>query len=186
MLDGSYEIRLNSNQNLSDIQVKAEVFGIQIFDGTVEDFGSKNRWSLSAHTGYTFPIGNFSNTHTSGWASEIDIEYEINKLWSVELVGGLNSFNGKSGIDNINIAGGTLYIKKRFSGQSLQPYIAVGPGFYSVSDSSSYFGLSPGVGFIKQLNSKWSAEIGMSYFWLIGNSVNLHFRSAKIGFKYKL
>lgn len=187
-LDGSYEIKINSNKILKDILVTTEVFGIPIFDGTVEDYGSdtKSRWLLSAHVGYTFPTGDLSNTQNSGVAGELDIEYIINGSWSAELVGGVYSFNGKSGINNIEVIGATAYIKKKFSGSSFRPYITLGPGFHSISGSSSYFSISPGVGLSKKINSKWSVDLGGNYFWLFNSSSDTNFGVVKLGVKYKL
>ncbi|MEM7087359.1 MAG: M4 family metallopeptidase [Bacteroidota bacterium] len=188
MLDGSYVVEINSAKDASDIRVRTEVFGVPVYEGTAEDYGSKNerKWSLSAHAGYVFAGQNFGSGLNSGWGTEVDIEYALKRSLSLELVGGLYSFNGTASSNNFNIGGGTVYLKKKFSLPSFQPYIAAGPGFYATSNSQSYFSVSPGVGLTKQLSPKLSAELGVHYFWLFGNSPKLDFGIAKIGFKYKL
>lgn len=114
--------------------------------------GELKRWGLSLHAGVSIPHGNFNTFFNPGPNFAIDLEYRINRTFSVEGIYGFHRFGGEDfGI--VHLDGLTLHqfsgnVKVYGGGSSTRPFFNFGGGAYHFgSGSGTHGGVNIGAGF---------------------------------------
>lgn len=99
---GEYLVRIENVPSGSDPHVVISVDGTKITDKDLSDLpgggtsggGGFRRWGLSLHAGISFPQGNFNTVFDPGPNFGVDLEYRINKTFSVEGIYTFHRFRG--------------------------------------------------------------------------------------------
>lgn len=109
------------------------------------------RWGLSFHAGVSIPQGNFSNLFNPGPNAAVDLEYRINKTFSLEGIYGIHHFRGAT-FGPVSVAGTNVH-QFSFNGKvygstsPVRPFFNFGGGGYKFeSDDKLYGGLNIGGG----------------------------------------
>jgi len=135
-------------------------------------------FSLSAHGGRTFPVGNFSNSYTSDWLGEIDAEYHFSGAFSTELVAGYYNF-----VPGYKVIGAALYTKVHTTLGAFDGYLGAGPGFYKPDNVSGSFALSGKVGIQRPVINKLWVDLNAAYFKLFGPGNDINFYTTSLGIR---
>jgi hypothetical protein len=135
-------------------------------------------FSLSFHSGRTFPAGNFNSSYTSDWLGEIDAEYHFSGAFSTELVAGYYNF-----VPGYKVIGATLYAKAHTALGAFDGYLGAGPGFYKPDNVSGAFGFSGKMGIQRPVINKLWIDLNGAYFKLFGPGNGINFFTTSLGIK---
>jgi hypothetical protein len=121
------------------------------------------RWALSIHAGLSIPHGGFNGVFDPGPNLAFDLEYRINRTFSVEGIYGFHRFNGDQigpfTIGDINLNQLSVNGKVYGSGSSTRPFVNFGGGVYVFSPGASvHGGLNVGVGVQHDISPGFAVE----------------------------
>ncbi len=135
-------------------------------------------FSLSVHSGLTFPAGNFSNSYSSDWLGEIDVEYHFSGAYSTELVAGYYNFDS-----DYKVIGAALYAKVHKDLGAFDGYVGAGPGFYKPDNVSGSFAISGKMGIQRPVTNMLWIDLNGAYFRLFGPGNNIDFFTTSLGIR---
>ncbi|MCA1614982.1 MAG: outer membrane beta-barrel protein [Acidobacteria bacterium] len=112
------------------------------------------RWGLSLHAGVSIPHGNFGNVYNPGPNVGFDLEYRLNRRFSLEAVYTYNRFRGETftflgepfTLDGTSIHNLSLNGKVYGSTSPVRPFFNFGGGVYVFDSATARGGLNAGGG----------------------------------------
>jgi|GEM_PF-886462 len=179
-VDGGYAVQFfvayGANPNVS-----VKVMGKQLYNGPLSSlpFKKKHPYALSVHAGVTLPIGTFNNGYDPGYLTEVDFEYKLNNMMSLEGILGRYAFDSA-----YKILGGSLYFKSYLSAGNWKPYAALGAGIYKPDNLDAAFGITFGAGISKSISQQLWSDLGAYFFHLFSTGDSIDFFGVKVGLRY--
>lgn len=186
-LDGSYSRDLTIYDFSKDPNIRINVQGVDLYDDPLSCILKPfKRYSISAHVGKTFPIGNFNNNYNPGFSLSIDADCHITPQFSfVGLLGYHHFQGGQSAISDthwINVSGNLKY---EFSISPLRPFINGGLGLYIPKNGSLKLGFNIGLGLDYSLTPAWTIELGGNYHHIFTGNSGIKFLVPYIGLIFR-
>ena len=124
---------------------------------------SSGRWSLGIGLGPNFPQSDFENFFDGNFGVELDLEYEVNQSFAINVAYGFDQFDGKSGINDVDVSHLTLNGKLYFAGGTGRPFLQAGVGYYNFDPGDNEFGVNLGVGYQFDYSPSLAFEIKTQY-----------------------
>ena len=131
--------------------------------GTRVDLRPEPPWSFSAHLGLNSPQGSFGNFYDGGPSIGLDVEYRLNQQYAAELFVGYDSFDGSSGLPDVDASQVSLNGKYYFPLGSSEGYALAGIGSYNFDPGPTENGVNIGVGFQTLVNSNYAWGVSLKY-----------------------
>ena len=164
----------------SDVRVNVRV------DDASKEFNLVSPYAYSFHLGQTSPGGSFGNLYDSDIHVGLDVERPLGARLSVTGELQYNRFEAaQGGLSDtywVSLNGGLKYT---FSPGSWRPFAAGSVGVYSPRSGSSEFGLHLGVGVKRDINPRWSVEIGAGYHNIFASGSDVEFSVIRAGLIFR-
>lgn len=186
-LDGTYSNQLTLLQTDIDKGAKLAI----AFDGkpifTDKALPGAGHWSLSMHSGFTFPRGTLRNIYNRSLFLGFDLNYRLSPRFSLVGFFGYNRF--KSALPSIedtywmNIS---LNMKYGFTTKPIRPYINTGPGIYIPKTGALRPGFNVGLGIDFPLSSGLIMELGTDYHHIFYSGIDTKFLTGHAGLILRL
>lgn len=143
-------------------------------------------WSLSLHGGVNDSQGSFGNLVSGDFSLGIDLEYRFNSTFAVEVFLGHDSFDGESGIPDIDVSHIAVNSKAYFPAGSNEGYVLAGFGSYNFDPGSTDFGFNVGTGFESRVNpsTAWGVSLRYHYVDTSGDSTQFYALHAVLRFTF--
>ncbi len=149
-LNGSYEITYRLPSTTSNPTIGLVVMGDKVKEAKLSDLkkggGGTNfgKWVGSFHLGGTIPHSNL-NAFSSSVSLGADLEYRLNKLFSLETYLGYDRFSANVGND-FSFVNLSERVKATFGTGNVRPFVFAGVGAYFPSSGSTHPGFNTGTG----------------------------------------
>jgi hypothetical protein len=185
-LDGTYSGPISVSQ--TDIDKGAKL-GVDI-DGktftSVEPPPLRGKWSISLHSGYTFPTGNFGTLYNGSYMFGLNFDYHFKPQWSLVGFLGYNHFKAATPvIPNTQWWNLSANLKYEFNTNPLRPYMNGGCGIYIPKAGNVKPGVNIGLGWDFSLNPNLIIEIGGDYHHIFTVSNAAGFFTAHTGLIFR-
>lgn len=147
---------------------------------------TEQQWSLSGHAGINDPQSSFGNVVNGGLSFGVDLEYRFHSQFAAEVFLGQDSFDGESGIPDIDVLHIAVNSKAYFPLGSNEGYALAGFGSYNFDPGSTEFGLNVGTGFESRLNpsTAWGVSLRYHYVDTSGDSTQFYALHAVLRFTF--
>lgn len=192
--------KLNDNTYTLEIPPEGEV----VVDTFVESVDGKDRpvepdppnedgfkrWGLSLHAGASFLHGNLNNVFNAGPNFAFDLEYRINKMFSLEGIYGFHHFRGDTigpfSFDNMNVHQFSLNGKVYGSTSPVRPFFNFGGGAYRFQpDTTVRGGLNFGGGLQFDVKPKVAVEGVYNFHNIFTSGSNTRFSAVQGGMRFR-
>ena len=137
--------------------------------------GVESPWSFSAHLGLNSPQGTFGNSYDGGQSFGIDVEYRWDQQYAAELYVGQDTFDGSSGLPDVDALQISVNGKYYFPFGVNEGYTVAGFGSYDFDPGSSETGFNVGIGMDVIVNPDWSLEALLKYHTVDTSGSSLEF-----------
>ncbi|MEO1418160.1 MAG: vWA domain-containing protein [Bacteroidota bacterium] len=194
-LDGTYTA-FSPIQANEETQISIVVKGKTGFKGLAKEIegmpGYERKtppFSLPFGLGITSPVGDFSNTWGQGLLIELHGEYNVNKNLSINLEGGLYTFNSVAGDSSLSVAGvaaGPRLNLPLNSAGSFNFFLDANGGVYFPSGETATFGYNVGAGFAIDVSSTLSLVPEVSYYQILTDPTPISFLGLGVGLQVAL
>jgi len=175
-LDGSYETQVTApTGTVPIITVKVIDQRTPVYTGPL----LPRKFGVSLHAGATFPVNHLDSLYNPGLFAEIDLHYDLNSTFDVELVGGYYGFG-----NGFNLLGGTAYLGYHLlnASSSWNVRLAAGAGAFKPKNGDMAAGYSGRLEVGKKIGTHLEASLHGAYFHL--PNPNYSFFAGGVGLKY--
>ncbi|MET0625764.1 MAG: outer membrane beta-barrel protein [Pyrinomonadaceae bacterium] len=159
--------------------------------GTKGDF---KRWGLSLHAGASIPHGTFNNIYNPGPNAGVDLEYRLNRNFSLEAVYTFNRFSGETfdflgqpfTIPDVNLHVLSLNGKVYGSTSPVRPFFNFGGGVYVFgSGASTRGGLNAGGGLQFDLTPTVALDSMYNFHNVFTSGSSFRYSTAQGGVRFR-
>jgi hypothetical protein len=185
-IDGTYTQKIRISQDAINAGAKLVIdVGGKTFT-TIEKLPTYMKWSVSIHSGATFPTGNFGSSYNSSYMFGLNIDHHFTPQFS--MIGFLvyNHFRASSTLwDDTYLWNLSANLKYEFPTYPFRPYINGGAGIYIPKNGSIKPGVNVGLGLDYSLNANWTAELGGDYHHIFTSGSSMRFFVTHAGLIYR-
>jgi opacity protein-like surface antigen len=147
-------------------------------------------WALSIHAGVSIPHGNLNNVFNPGPNLAFDVEYRINRTFSVEGIYGYHRFNGERfgafTVTDLNLHQFSVNGKVYGPGASTRPFLNFGGGVYVFTPGvSTHGGLNVGVGVQHDVTPGFAVEGVYNFHNVFTSGSSTRFSSVQGGVRFR-
>ncbi|HEY0174209.1 MAG TPA: porin family protein [Pyrinomonadaceae bacterium] len=170
------------------------VRGVLALPGRTPEGEGFRRWGLSLHAGATIPHGTFNNVYNPGPNAGVDLEYRLNRNFSLEAVYTFNRFRGET-LDFLGqpfrIPDANLHVLslngKVYGGTSpVRPFFNFGGGVYVFgSGASTRGGLNVGGGLQFDLTPTVALDSMYNFHNVLTSGSQLRYSTAQGGVRFR-
>lgn len=146
-------------------------------------------WGLSLHTGIGIPHGNFNAFFNPGPNAGVDIEYRINRMFSLEGIYTFHHFNGQTfgavSIGDLNVHQFSFNGKVYGSSSPVRPFFNFGGGAYKFDPGSTHGGLNVGGGWQFDLTPNVALDAMYNFHNVFTSGSSTRFSTLQGGVRFR-
>ena len=142
-------------------------------------------WSSSFGVGINNPTGPLGNIVDSDISMGLGMEYNYNKYYSAELNLGNDSFKGKFGGPDLDVAHLSINGKRYYYLSLGTPFVLGGVGIYNFDPGNTDVGLNVGAGWQWNLTKKLAIEAASRYHFIDTSGSNSEFYTVHVGGRFR-
>ena len=152
--------------------------------------GDLKHWGLSIHAGVSIPHGAFTNLFNTGPNIAFDLEYRINRTFSLEGIYGYHRFNGEQ-FGTLRVADLSLHQfsvnGKVYGGSSpTRPFFNFGGGAYVFyPGASTHAGLNVGAGVQHDISPNFAVEGVYNFHNIFTSGSSTRFSTLQGGVRFR-
>lgn len=148
------------------------------------------RWGLSLHAGVSIPHGDFNSVFNPGPNFAIDLEYRINRTFSLEGIYGFHRFNGDTfgsfTLADVNVHQLSLNGKVYGGTSPTRPFFNFGGGAYNFgSGPATHGGLNVGVGVQHDVTPGFAVEGVYNFHNVFTSGSSTRFSGVQGGVRFR-
>jgi hypothetical protein len=152
--------------------------------------GTFKHWGLSLHSGVSIPHGNFDTFYNPGPNFAVDLEYRINRTFSLEGIYGFHHLNGATlptvSIGDLNLHQFSINGKVYGSSSPLRPFFNFGGGAYVFRPGvSTHGGLNIGVGVQRDITPNFAIEAMYNFHNVFTSGSSTRFSTVQGGVRFR-
>jgi hypothetical protein len=162
---------------------------VVVTPGSVPPQGPFKRWGFSLHAGASVPHGNFNTFFNPGPNLGVDLEYRINKIFSLEGIYTFHHFPGETfsgvSIGDLNLHQFSFNGKVYGNSSPLRPFVNFGGGAYKFDPGSTHGGLNIGGGLQVDITPTVALDGMYNFHNVFTNGSNTQFSTAQVGVRFR-
>ncbi len=182
----------NAGENAYALDIPPE--GVATVNTTIEAVEPQTtsgfkRWGLSLHAGVSFPHGNFNTAYNPGSNAGIDLEYRINRHFSLEGIYTFHRFRGQRfdlfRVPDLNVHQFSINGKVYGSSSPLRPFFNFGAGAYKFDPGSTRGGLNVGFGVQRDITPTFAIEAMYNFHNVFTPGSSTRFSTVQGGVRFR-
>lgn len=188
-LTGTKLRKVEGKKNFYQISVSPE--GVETVTTKIEavepgGLSGGSKFGLSLHAGSNFPQGTFNKVFDPGFSFTFDLEYRVNKNFSLEGLFGYNRFRNSLIGPDLNLYNVSGNAKYYFGSAKTRAFVNAGGGVYKFDPGVTRGGVNVGLGVQREVNPRLAIDLFSYNFHTVatpGSQTN--FSTVQFGFHYR-
>jgi len=149
-------------------------------------YSPEYKYSVSLHSGITFPLGDFDSLYNGGIMFGLDVDYHFTPQLSLLGLLAYNSFKADShGVEDTHWWNISANLKYELGLGLIRSYVNGGCGIYIPKTGSASFGANFGAGMNYTITSNLVAEVGVNYHRIFTENDYTEFLVTHVGIIFR-